>query len=168
MSHEINIPRDTTSPIPGKNISLAEIDKEQLRKEAAIEIQKVRRECEALNLWLNCRTQANGSPLIKPADRWKDATSRAKVEATVNTEPEDRSDPKKKWRNAKNVIIGLQEQEESDDTSLEEALKEIENPNEYSDGDETEQRHRFKHVRKMEKGRRDAKIMESPVRPRTF
>jgi len=162
MPDEITNPRDPTKPIPGKDMSLAEIDEEQQRKEAAIEVQRVYGECEALYLWLTWRKQANGSP-IKPSDRWKDAMRRAKVEATLNAGPEDRPHPKKKWRNAKNVITGLQEQEESDETDLEEAVKEIEEPNGNRDSDESEQMHRLKHIRKMKKGRQDAKIMESPV-----
>jgi hypothetical protein len=111
------------------------------------------------------RKQANGSPPIKPSDRWRDAINRAKVESTIIAGPEDRSDPKKKWWNAKNVITGLQHQEESDESDLEEALEELEvdDPKGGHNNGKSERRHRLKNIKKMKKGRIDAKTMESPV-----
>ena len=113
------------------------------------------------------RKKANGSPPVKPSQRWTDAISRAKVESTIAAGPEDRSDPKKKWWNAENVISGLQKQEESDESDMEEALEEleIEYPNGGYHNVESERRNRLKNIRKMKKGRIDAKTMESPVWP---
>jgi hypothetical protein len=44
MSDEAAIPKDWSEPIPGKGMSLDEIDEEQRRREAAIEIQTAYRE----------------------------------------------------------------------------------------------------------------------------
>jgi hypothetical protein len=113
------------------------------------------------------RKEANGGPPIKPSDRWRDAINRAKVESTITMGLEDRSDPKKKWWNAKNVITGLHHQEESDESDLEEALEELEvdDPSGGHNNGESKRRHRLKNIRKMKKGRIDAKTMESPVTP---
>jgi hypothetical protein len=44
MSDEAAIPKDPSEPIPGKGMSLEEIDEKQRRREAAIEIQRTYRE----------------------------------------------------------------------------------------------------------------------------
>jgi hypothetical protein len=111
------------------------------------------------------RVDQTGSPKITPGDRWTDALKRAKIEATIqapgNNEERDTS-PRKRWKNAKNIIIGLQQRDESD---LSDDEIEVRSEDE-SDSDAEEQKLRLKHLEKMRKGRAGAKAMESPVCPR--
>lgn len=103
-----------------------------------------------------------GSPKITPGDRWTDALKRAKVEATIQaperTEERDTS-PRKRWRNVKTIIAGLQQRDESD---LSDDDIEVRSEGS-SDGNDEEQKLRLKHLAKMKKGQEGAKAMESPV-----
>ena len=103
-----------------------------------------------------------GSPKITPGDRWTDALKRAKVEATMQTVDDSKerdTSPRKRWRNAKNIIAGLQQRDEND-LSDEEIEVRSENSN---DSDADEEKLRLKHLEKMKKGQAGAKAMESPV-----
>ena len=82
---------------------------------------------------------------------------RAKVEAAVKAPAEDVVSPKKKWWNAKNVIAGLQQVDESE-------LSLGEDNDEDDDSDEVERKRRQKLLEKVKKGKRSAKMMESPVK----
>ena len=103
-----------------------------------------------------------GSPKITPGDRWKDALKRAKVEATMQTveDSEERdTSPRKRWRNAKNIITGLQQRDENDLSDDEIEVRSRDS----NDSDADEQKVRLKHLEKMKKGQAGAKAMESPV-----
>lgn len=161
----MDIPKNQHELVPGKGKSLAQIDEAQRKKEAVIEIQRAYRGYFPLNLegqMVICRVDKFGSPKLTPGDRWKDALKRAKVEATmqISEENEERdTSPRKRWRNAKNVITGLQQRDESDLSD-----DEIEVRSEgASDSDAEEKKLRLKHLEKMKKGQAGAKAMESPV-----
>lgn len=99
---------------------------------------------------------------MTPSDRWTDALKRAKVEAAIKTPNDEEASPKKKWWNAKNIITALQQRDESD-------ISLSENGDDDSDdgSDAVERKHRQKLLEKVKKGKRNAKMMESPVPPKT-
>lgn len=75
-------------------------------------------------------------------------------------EPHDEGiSPKRKWWNAKNVVAGLQQVDESD-ISMDEGDDEEEDD---EDSDDLEKRRRRKLMEKVKKGKTSAKMMESPV-----
>lgn len=159
MSAQVIIPNNKHDLIPGKDKSLAQIDEVQREKEAAIEIQRAYREyLHNKGALLMCSKQ-DGSPTITPSDRWSDALKRAKVETTIHQPRDAQFSPKKKWRNAKNVITALKQADESD-ISLEDLEVKTD---EEDDSDAVERRQREKHIKKMKKGIAGAKTMESPV-----
>ena len=98
----------------------------------------------------------NGSPQIKPSDRWTDALKRARVEATMHRD-EDAS-PKKKWWNAHNVAKGLQNADESD-------VSDVGGEIEDEDSSDDNGRHRRKQLAQIQKGKNDPKIMGRAVLP---
>lgn len=103
-----------------------------------------------------------GSPKITPGDRWRDALKRAKVEATIQppeTNKERDTSPRKRWQNAKTVIAGLQQRDESDLSDDEIEVRSVGS----SDSDCEDQKLRLKHLEKMKKGQGDAKAPESLV-----
>jgi len=106
-----------------------------------------------------CYRTKNGTAKVSPSDRWTDALKRTKVIAAMNEPHEEGISPKRKWWNAKNIVAGLQQVDESDISTDEEGDKEEED----EDSDDLEKRRRRKLMEKVKKGKTSAKIMESPV-----
>jgi hypothetical protein len=105
-------------------------------------------------LELTCREDPGQ---MKPSKRWTEALKRARLEATISAPRDGENQIRRKWRNAKTVITGLQNDDcnsdESDDTDD-------------SDSQEEERRRTRRQVLKMKRGKVDAKVMESPVSAR--
>lgn len=69
---------------------------------------------------------------------------------------EENTSPKKKWRNAQNVVKGLQNADESDVSDVGGELDD-------SDSSENDGRHRRKQLAQIKKGKNDPKVMGSAV-----
>ena len=87
---------------------------------------------------------------------------RAKVVAPIRASKEQNGSPLKKWRNAKDVITGLHQVEDSDVSDDETAVAEKED----DDSDAEEARLRGREMSKARKDEGEMKLMESPVEPK--
>ena len=81
---------------------------------------------------------------------------RAKVEATISAARDGVSSPRKKWRNAQNVVAGLQNRDESDLSNDQGELADY-------DSDDSEREVQQRQLKRIREGKNDAKVMESPV-----
>jgi hypothetical protein len=156
MSTTPTIPKNPHDIVPGKDKSIAQIDKTQRQQEAAIEIQKTYRKFTSPVTKVLTNRKDENPGQMKPSERWTEALKRAKLEATISSPRGGTSKHRRKWKNAKTVITGLQN---DDWDSTEENTSEGDD----EDSDEEERKRRRQELERLKKDKTKAKVMESPV-----